>query len=35
VCRNGHWITYHLNPQNCGACCGSFSTACCNSGGCT
>jgi hypothetical protein len=35
VCRNGHWITYHLNPRDCGACCGGFSTACCLASGCS
>ena len=28
VCRGGAWLNYHLNPQACGSCCGSYSSAC-------
>lgn len=35
VCRSGHWVTYHLDPRNCDACCGAFSSSCCASSGCT
>lgn len=28
VCRNGVWNTFHLDPQSCKECCGSYSSAC-------
>jgi 3D (Asp-Asp-Asp) domain-containing protein len=28
VCRDGEWVTYHLNPADCAACCGDYSSAC-------
>jgi 3D (Asp-Asp-Asp) domain-containing protein len=28
VCRNGEWLSYNLDPSNCDACCGSYSSAC-------
>jgi len=28
VCRGGDWVTYHLSPADCEACCGDYSSAC-------
>ena len=28
VCRSGAWVTFHLNPRDCGACVCSYSSAC-------
>jgi hypothetical protein len=28
VCRGGVWVTYHLHPENCEACCPSYSGSC-------
>jgi 3D (Asp-Asp-Asp) domain-containing protein len=28
VCRGGEWVTYHLGPADCAACCGDYTAAC-------
>jgi hypothetical protein len=28
VCRSGAWVTFHLNPSNCGGCVCGYSSAC-------
>ncbi len=28
VCRDGSWLTFHVDPRDCGACSGSYSRAC-------
>ncbi len=28
VCRDGAWVTFHINPRDCEACCDDYSIAC-------
>lgn len=28
VCRDGIWLTYHIDPEDCDACCSDYSEAC-------
>ena len=33
VCRGGKWVTFHVSPRNCSACCGNkWALACCQAG---